>query len=84
MLILDNIGVVLEISLFKKSVAFLKGFECVHRSFFTIKIPSDIVIQQIMRVPRRIVLPLPIKALYEFGCFEGILQRTKFAGLLIY
>ena len=40
-----------------------------------------IVIQQIMRVTRRILLPLLLK---EFGCFEGILQRAKFVLLLIY
>ena len=34
-----------------------------------------IVIQQIMRVTRQIVLPLLIKALYEFGFFEGISQN---------
>ena len=44
-----------------------------------LRIPSVIVIQQIMRVTRWIVLPLLTKALQEFGCFEGILQRAKFA-----
>ena len=48
-----------------------------------IKIPSVIVIQQIMRVTTRIVLPLLIKALYKFGCFEGILQRAKFVEISI-
>ena len=48
------------------------------------KIPSVIVIQKIMRVTKRIVLLLRIKVLYEFGCFEGILQRAKFSLLLTY
>ena len=42
------------------------------------------VVQQNMRVARQIVLPLLIKALYKFGFFEGILQKAKFALLLIY
>ena len=37
-----------------------------------------------MRVTRQIVLLLLIKALYEFGCCEGILKRAKFGLLLIY
>ena len=43
-------------------------------------IPSVIVIQQIIKVTRWIVLPLLIKSLHKFGCFEGIFQRAKFTG----
>jgi hypothetical protein len=43
-----------------------------------------IVIQKIMRVTRQIVLPLLTKALYKFGFSEEILQKAKFALLLIY
>ena len=42
------------------------------------------VVQQNMRVTRWIVLPLLTKALYEFGCFEGIFQKAKLALLLFY
>jgi hypothetical protein len=42
------------------------------------------VVQQYMRVTRRIVLPLLTKALYKFGCFEGILQKAKLTLLLFY
>ena len=35
------------------------------------------VVQQNMRVTRWIVLPLLTKALYVFGCLEGILQKAK-------
>jgi hypothetical protein len=43
------------------------------------------VVQQNMRVTRQIiVLPLLTKALHKFGCFEGMLQKTKFATLLFY
>ena len=42
------------------------------------------VVQQNIRVTRRIVLPLLTKALYKFGCFEGILQKVKLALLLFY
>ena len=31
------------------------------------------VVQKNMRVTRQIVLPFLTKALYEFGCFKGIL-----------
>ena len=48
------------------------------------KSPSVIVIQQNMRVTRQIVLPLLTKALYEFGCFKGILQKAKLALLIFY
>ena len=41
------------------------------------KIPSVIVIQQIMRVTRWIVLPFLPKALYELGFFEGIVRSGK-------
>ena len=42
------------------------------------------VVQQKMRVTRRIVLPLLTKSLYKFGYFEGILQKAKLALLLFY
>jgi hypothetical protein len=48
----------------------------------TFSCPS--VVQQNIRVTKRIVLPLLIKALYKFGFFEGILKKSKFAPLLIY
>ena len=44
------------------------------------KIQSFSVVQQNMRVTRRIVLPLLTKVV----CFEGILQKDKFALLLFY
>ena len=65
------------------NILFCKSDNSIKTNIFNI-IPSVIFIQQIMRVTRWIVLPLPIKALYKFGCFEGILQRAKFAMLLIY
>ena len=42
------------------------------------------VAQQNMRVTRQIVLPFLKRALYEFGCFKGILQKDKLALLLFY
>jgi hypothetical protein len=38
-----------------------------------------------MRITRRIVLTLLTKALYKFGCFEGILQKsqTRTAAILL-
>ena len=41
-------------------------------------------VQKNMRVTRRIVLPLLTKVLYEFGCFEGILLKAKFALVLLF
>ena len=42
------------------------------------------VVQQNMRVTKRIFSPLLTKSLYEFGCFEEILQKANFAPLLFY
>jgi hypothetical protein len=42
------------------------------------------LVPQNMRVTRRIVLPLLTKALYKFGCSEGILQKAILALLLFY
>ena len=41
------------------------------------KSPSVVVIRPNMRVTRQIVLPLLTNALYTFGCFEGIFQKSQ-------
>ena len=51
--------------------------KCSLKCFPPIKRPSFIVIQEIMRVTRWIVLPLLPKALYELGFFEGIVTSGK-------